>query len=749
MRNKSNLTRRSLTLLFSVLLLASSGRSDVELGKPVQGVVGATEITYFDASRLPETGEKKSFDILWNAKGEVGRAAHYEPIPFQINKENPGYSNYRVLDAQGKPMNNLPSGNGYDLLYGSHDEAVKSETAHYFIAAYTMRNDPADDVWLLNANEWAHSADPSDHLNLKVYVNDRYVYANNETQSVPHGLHAFHTKLGKLKKSDVIYVAVGPGDRNARPQFRLCYTIATLPAGVAPEAPLNILYPPTDVPAPRMLGNGKPHPGYAEHAEGRNKDLREKKPQLVFIGDSITDWWDKDVFRENFSIYNAANMGIASDTIQNLHWRVKRSPLAEIKPRLIVQLIGTNNRGGYSPEEIVSGNAAIIKTLHAMVPETRILLLGVFPTGKSNVELKNNDRIIKPVNEGLAKLADNQSVYYLDIRDQLLEPDGSISQKIFRDGLHLGKEGYVRWAKAILPTVRKLIAGATKPSASADSSPPTYSGVSYGPGANQKLWFWKAESDKPTPLIMNIHGGGWLHGPREPFSRGDQRYLEEGISVAHITYTFTSEKPLPAPVYDAARALQFLRGKAAEWNIDPKRVIVTGFSAGAISALWLATHDDLAKPDSPDPIERQSTRVSGVIASAAQTSIEPNLVREWVGQEGIDHGMVRTAGGFKTNEEMFKAVAERPEVAGLYREFSPINHLSPDDPPILLGYGKAEMGAGGLHGGAFGLKFKERADAVGMTRCYLKIDNDPHHPGYPGGETAFVKSIFNLTETKH
>jgi len=276
---------------------------------------------------------------------------------------------------------------------------------------------------------------------------------------------------------------------------------------------------------------------------------------------------------------------------------------------------------------------------------------------------------------------------------------------------------------------------------------PTFADVSYGSGPNQRLDFWQAKSDKPTPLIINIHGGGWLHGPREPFSRGDQHYLNQGISVAHITYTFTTAKPLPAPVHDAARALQFLRSKAKEWNIDPKRVIVTGFSAGGCSALWLATHDDLANPKAADPVERESTRVSGAIVGAAQTSIEPNLVREWVGQEGINHGMVRAAGGFKTNEEMFKAVAEKPEVARLYWEFSPINHLSADDPPILLGYAKAEMGKGGLHGGAFGLKFKEKADAVGMKCCYLKIDNDKdHYPGYPGGDSAFVKTIFNLTE---
>ena len=216
----------------------------------------------------------------------------------------------------------------------------------------------------------------------------------------------------------------------------------------------------------------------------------------------------------------------------------------------------------------------------------------------------------------------------------------------------------------------KLIAPSTKPMAQEDSISPTFADVSYGPETSQKLWFWQAKSDKPAPLIMNIHGGSWLHGPREPFSRGDQRYLDQGISVAHITYTFTSVKPLPAPVYDAARALQFLRSKAKEWNIDPKRVIVTGFSAGATSALWLATHDDLANPNSADPLNGSPP------ASAArlQEPDKPPLNRTGArmgGAGGNRSGMVRSAGGFTTNEEMFKAIAESPEVAGYIRSSRP------------------------------------------------------------------------------
>ncbi len=273
--------------------------------------------------------------------------------------------------------------------------------------------------------------------------------------------------------------------------------------------------------------------------------------------------------------------------------------------------------------------------------------------------------------------------------------------------------------------------------------PPTFAGVAYGPEPQQVLDFWQAKSPKPTPLIVNIHGGGWIHGPIEPLGR-DQGFLQRGISVVHITYRFTPANPLPAPVMDAARAVQFVRSKAAEWNLDPKRVILSGFSAGGCSALWLATHEDLANPSASDPVERESTRVSGVMVASAQTTIEPELVRDWVGEEAFRHPMIRSAGGFKDNDELLKAIAERPSIASLYREFSPINHLTADDPPILLEYGPLSPDKhGGIHGAEFGVELKKQADAVGVAQCWLRVNKDDGYPGYPGGVAEFVQTVFN------
>ena len=273
----------------------------------------------------------------------------------------------------------------------------------------------------------------------------------------------------------------------------------------------------------------------------------------------------------------------------------------------------------------------------------------------------------------------------------------------------------------------------------------TYKAVSYGPHSEQVIEFWKAPSDKPTPLVVYIHGGGWIYGCYvDNHNNYVEDYLKEGVSVASIEYRFTPANPLPAPVHDAARALQFIRSKAAEWNLDPSRVIVTGVSAGGCAALWLATHDDLADPKSKDPVERQSTRVSGAMVDVPQTTIEPDHVRDWVGPAALSHQMICKAGGFMSNEEMFKAIKERPEIDALYHEFSPINHLSPDDPPMLLSYGPNAWKQPDIHGGAFGLKFKEKADALGMKNVALEVVNDPLYPGFPGGSMGFVNSIFKL-----
>ena len=179
---------------------------------------------------------------------------------------------------------------------------------------------------------------------------------------------------------------------------------------------------------------------------------------------------------------------------------------------------------------------------------------------------------------------------------------------------------------------------AKKPDAYAESVPPrTVSGIRYGEHPRHVIDFWKADSKTPTPLVFVIHGGGWKGGSKERVDRfanvGD--LLKNGISVAAINYRYTTnaetegvEPPVIAPLHDAARALQFVRSKADEWNVNKERIGAAGGSAGACSSLWLAFHDDLAD-SSGDAVTRESSRLWCAAVIGAQTSLDPKQMKEW------------------------------------------------------------------------------------------------------------------------
>jgi acetyl esterase/lipase len=244
---------------------------------------------------------------------------------------------------------------------------------------------------------------------------------------------------------------------------------------------------------------------------------------------------------------------------------------------------------------------------------------------------------------------------------------------------------------------------------------PTMANVSYGPHAMNVLDFWKAEGEGPRPLLVYIHGGGWTRGDKKQPAENFRPYLEKGISDAAINYRLTPGAPLPAPVHDAARAIQFIRSKAAEWNIDKTRVVLTGGSAGACTSMWLLLHDDLADPNSADPVLRESTRVTAAAVARGQTSIDPKVIEPWLGHNVLTHRMINLAVGEKTIEG---ALENYEKYRDLYVEFSPYNHLTADDPPLLMTYRNnmklpSEDASHGIHHPVYGLKMKEKADKVG------------------------------------
>ena len=261
---------------------------------------------------------------------------------------------------------------------------------------------------------------------------------------------------------------------------------------------------------------------------------------------------------------------------------------------------------------------------------------------------------------------------------------------------------------------------ATKPEPA--SLEPTHADVPYGPDKMNVVDFWQADGEGPRPLLVYIHGGGWVGGDKKRSKRDVQPFLDKGISYAAVNYRLSIQAPLPAPVHDAARAIQFIRSKAAEWNIRKDRIALTGGSAGACTSMWLLTHDDLADPKSDDPVRRESTRVTAAAVAGGQTSIDPKQIEPWLGPMVLQHRMINMAVGEETIEGALKNYDQHKD---LYVEFSAYNHVTSDDPPLLMTYSNdmtlpSKNAGHGIHHPVYGVKMKEKCDSVGQE-CHLLI----------------------------
>jgi lysophospholipase L1-like esterase len=184
---------------------------------------------------------------------------------------------------------------------------------------------------------------------------------------------------------------------------------------------------------------------------------------LLFVGDSITDWWRQATpprnglieWNKNFAPLKAANFGIAGDTTQGVLWRMQNGELEGFKAKLIVMMLGTNNLKRNDVADIARGDAAIIAEFRKRQPQAKVLLLGVFPRGAAP---DNEFRpLIKELNANLSQLADNKTIYYMDIGKKFLASDGSLAPDIMSDGLHPTQKGYAVWAEAIISKVKALM----------------------------------------------------------------------------------------------------------------------------------------------------------------------------------------------------------------------------------------------------------------------------------------------------
>jgi acetyl esterase/lipase len=300
-------------------------------------------------------------------------------------------------------------------------------------------------------------------------------------------------------------------------------------------------------------------------------------------------------------------------------------------------------------------------------------------------------------------------------------------------------------ALLLAPLAALRAADAPKPQArpAAAANLPTEADVPYGEHERQVLDFYKAKSNRPTPLLFFIHGGGWVAGDKKGVNVAP--YLAAGISVVSINYRYSWQAqlagvkpPVKAPLEDAARALQFVRSKAAEWNIDKQRIGASGGSAGACSSLWLAFHSNMADPKSKDPIARESTRLWTAAVVGAQTSLDPKELKEWTPNSrygGHAFGFM-DPNNLKSRDTQFAEFLEhRDEVLPWIKEYSPIEHVSADDPPVYLIYSSApalgQEQKDPTHTANYGVKLQEKCQSLGVD-CELV---------YPGAPDMKHKSV--------
>ena len=260
---------------------------------------------------------------------------------------------------------------------------------------------------------------------------------------------------------------------------------------------------------------------------------------------------------------------------------------------------------------------------------------------------------------------------------------------------------------------------------------PDYANVRYGPYERNVFDIWLAKSENPTPLVIYYHGGGFRRGDKRTLPlRLLQQLLEQGISAAAVNYRLSGTAPHPAQMHDCSRALQYIRLHATDYNIDSNRIGATGGSAGAGISQWLAFHDDLVDPDSSDPVLRQSTRLTAIAPYNAQCSYDPRFIKKLMNTDQVEEALI-----FFFGMKSAADVAD-PKFHSLFEDASPINHLTSDDPPVLVYYSQRNdplppnsAGELHIHHPKFGFALKEKADKLGVECTVLLREDYPD--GYP------------------
>jgi hypothetical protein len=249
----------------------------------------------------------------------------------------------------------------------------------------------------------------------------------------------------------------------------------------------------------------------------------------------------------------------------------------------------------------------------------------------------------------------------------------------------------------------------------------TFTNEKYGEHPRNNFDIWLANSEKPTPLVIYIHGGGFVGGDKSKYFDSPDlvRFLDAGVSVAVINYRFMTEAPygIMASFSDSKRCLQYIRSNTEKYNIDKKRIACSGGSAGAGTALWLNFSDDMADAENEDPVLRESTRLTCAGAFATQSTYDIFQWEETIGvpMAATREQLISIAAAFgiryETGMDLYGFTEKRKELDFLAK-------MDENDPPIFV-YNKHKSGIPATqddlnHHPIHAKVIKEKADEVGL-----------------------------------
>jgi len=188
-----------------------------------------------------------------------------------------------------------------------------------------------------------------------------------------------------------------------------------------------------------------------------NKRVMQGNVGMLMIGDSITHWWDRDgkkVWDHYYAKRNAVNLAISGDRTEHVLWRLENGNIDGISPKIAVLMIGTNNHMSSPPEITARDIRLIVKKLRTNLPETKILVLGIFPRGSADDD--GARQINMKVNRLIEDIGDGNWVHYLNIDHAFLK-GRRLRSELFPDGSHPNENGYAAWAAAMEPVLAKLL----------------------------------------------------------------------------------------------------------------------------------------------------------------------------------------------------------------------------------------------------------------------------------------------------